>query len=47
MEDSFEVEIDSAEFEQEGIDEGEREEYDHIFSHNRNNIKVVSTKIYY
>ena len=36
--DSFEVDYDSAEFDDVNLDEGERPEYEHEFNHNANNI---------
>jgi hypothetical protein len=37
--DSFEVDFDSAEFDDLNLDEGHRPAYDHEFFHNQNNIK--------
>lgn len=45
MNDSFEVEFDSAEFDEINIDEGCRPEYDHEFDHNANNIKIVMAEL--
>lgn len=39
MNDSFEVDYDSAEFNDNNIDEGYRPDYNHEFLHNNNNIK--------
>ena len=44
LNESFEVEFDSAEFDDLNINEGYRPEYNHEFFHNDNNIKYLKAR---
>lgn len=44
LNESYEISFDSAEFDEDNIDEGGRPEYDHEFIHNFNDLKFIRKK---